>query len=105
MRVDGDAVPDITLGCPGRDLELQLADPFGPRRKPAITGDLTVLPHSEAATPAGQPCRDQVAFWTHRGRDQLRAGGVDLLNSKKRRTRRRQVRRPERALDQKGKKR
>jgi len=86
VLVDRSAVPDVAFAGTRADLELQLTYPLRSRRKPSVTSDCTIADDGKATAASRESRSDEVGFVAHRGFDELRASGVDLLDSKKRRT-------------------
>jgi len=99
VLADRSAVPDVAFADAWADLELKLTYPLGSRGKPSVTRDCTIADDGKATAASRESRSDEVGFVAHRGFDEVRASGVDLLDIKKRRTCRRQVRRPESASD------
>src|SRR5216684_7441411 len=52
VRRQGHAVPDVGLTLARPDLEVDLADPFGTARKPAVAQQVVARPSAEAAAAA-----------------------------------------------------
>jgi hypothetical protein len=99
VLIDGGAVPDVSLARARPDLELELADPFRACRKPAVAAQGAVDPHRKAAASSRETRRDEVAVGAHHRDEWCSPLRVDLLDGEQRRTRRRQVRRPQSASD------
>src|SRR5260221_3543701 len=98
------AVPDVRLVGARRYVNLQLAHPLTRARNPSVGHDGAVLEGREGTAAAGQARSDPLAFVTHGRNQQGRGLGSDLRERRGRRSRSRtELRRPERAANQKRK--
>src|SRR5258708_36822980 len=68
VRRQGHAVPDVGLPVAWPDLEVDLADPLGTAREPAVAEPLVARPCAEAPAAAGQAGAGQNPLWRPRTR-------------------------------------
>src|SRR5450759_4702444 len=63
--LEREAVPDVALVLARRDGQLDLADPFGLRGEPTVSGKLIANPRPETSAPPGKPRCDEIALGFH----------------------------------------